>query len=190
MTYLMDWIENEYDFTTYQIKLIRYTLTAILYDVSKVLLFAVYFYFTGQLIDFLFAVVPLILLRTKTGGIHMQKYWSCLLFSFIYLYITINILPQLVEVQPLLIYLILLLCALVDYRIGPTSLKKKPTACKDYIRKAKIQTFEAIFLIAVLFFIFPENRYLLVSFWTVVLHTFQLSITKLVREVKYYEKLA
>ncbi|MBO5208757.1 MAG: accessory gene regulator B family protein [Lachnospiraceae bacterium] len=190
MAYLMDWVKNEYDFTDYQIRLIRYTLTAILYDVSKVLLFAVYFYFTGQLIDFIFAVVPLILLRTKTGGIHMKKYWSCLLFSFAYLYVVINILPQIATIQPLLIYLILLICALIDYYIGPTSLKEKPSPGKDFIKKAKMQTFQAIFLIAILFFIFPENRYLLISFWTVVLHTFQLAITKLVREVKYYEKLA
>ena len=189
MTYLMDWIQNEYDFSNYQIRLIRYTLTAILYDVSKVILFAVYFYFTGQLIEFLFAIIPLLLLRTKTGGLHMQNYLSCLLFSFIYIYVTINILPQLIAVQPLLIYIVLLLCALIDYRIGPTSLKK-PSACKTYIKKAKMQTFQAIFVIAVLFFIFPENRYLLISFWTVVLHTFQLAITKLLREVRYHEKLA
>lgn len=190
MNYLMSRVQNEYDFTDYQIRLIRFTLTAILYDVSKVFIFIIYFYFTGNLIEFLFAVVPLILLRTRTGGIHMHKYWSCLLFSFIYLFTAINLLPNLIHVHPLMIYLILLLCAVIDYCIGPTSLKKKTSECKDFVKKSKIQSFQVVFWIAVLFFIFPENQYLIVSFWTVVLHTLQLSITKLIREVKYHEKLA
>lgn len=189
MTWLMNWIQNEYNFSNYQIRLIRYTLTAILYDVSKVILFAAYFYYTNQLVDFLFAIVPLILLRTQTGGLHLRHYWSCLLFSFAYIYTTINILPDLIFVQPLLVYIILLLCALTAYYIGPTSLKKT-SASEAYIKKAKIQTFQAIFAIAILFFIFPDNHYLLISFWNVVLHTLQLAITKLLREVKYHEELA
>lgn len=190
MNYLMSRVQQEYGFTDYQTRLIRFTLTAILYDVSKVLIFSVYFYLTGKLVDFLFAVVPLILLRTRTGGMHMQKYWSCLLFSFLYLMAAINLLPNIINVHPLMIYLILLFCAVIDYCIGPTSLKKNPSACKDFIKKSKIQAFQVVFWIAVLFFIFPKNQYLIVSFWTVVLHTLQLSITKLLREVKYYEKLA
>lgn len=189
MTRLMNWIQKEYDFSNYQIRLIRYTLTAILYDVSKVILFAAFFAYTRQLVDFLFAIVPLILLRTQTGGLHMRHYWSCLLFSFAYIYATINILPQFVSVPPLLIYIILLLCALTAYYIGPTSLRKSSVS-EAYIKKAKMQSFQAIFAITVLFFIFPDNHYLLISFWNVVLHTLQLAITKLLREVKYYEKLA
>lgn len=190
MTYLMDKIQTEYGYSDYQIRLIRFTFTAVLYDISKVFLFAIYFYLTGKLMEFLFAVVPLILLRTKTGGMHMQKYWSCLVFSFAYIYTCINILPHIITVPCLFVFLILLMCAVIDYCIGPTSLKKKPSECKDFIQKAKMQTFQVIFFVAVLFFIFPKNQYLFISFWTVVLHTLQLSITKILREVRYDEKLA
>lgn len=190
MDYLMDKVQTAYGYSDYQIKLIRFSLTGIFYDISKTLLFAVFFYVTGRFLEFLFAIVPLILLRTRTGGLHFRKYWSCLLVSFAYLYTVINILPTVVTVHPLAIYLILLLCAVLDYLIGPTSLKDRPAAAESIVKKAKIQNFQVVFLVAVCFFIFSSNSYLIVSFWTVVLHTVQLAITKLCREVKYHEELA
>lgn len=198
MEYLLNKVQNEYGFSDYQIKLLRFSFTGILYDVSKTFIFLVYFFATGKLLEFLFAVVPLILLRTRTGGIHLRKYWTCFLFSFLYLYTTINILPATVTVHPLVIYLILLLCAILDYLIGPAAMKKRPVVTDEFIvnkkmemmKKAKIQAFQVVFIVAVLFYIFPDNQYLIVSFWTVVLHTLQLSITKLLKGVKHHEKLA
>ena len=186
----MNKVQAAYGYSDYQIKLIRFSLTGILYDVSKTLIFMAYFYATGKPLEFLFAIVPLILLRTRTGGLHFRKYWSCFLISFAYLYAVINILPVMITVHPLAIYLILLLCAVLDYLIGPISLKDRPAAAEEIIKKAKIQNFQVVFIVAILFFIFSNNPYLIVSFWTVVLHTFQLAITKLLREVKYHEKLA
>lgn len=190
MEYLMNKVQTTYGYSDYQIKLIRFSLTGILYDVSKTLLFALYFYATGKFVEFLFAIVPLILLRTKTGGLHFRKYITCLLVSFVYLYTVINILPALVTVHPLAIYPILLVCAILDYLIGPTSLKDRPAAAERIVKKAKIQNFQVVFLVAVLFFIFSSNPYLIVSFWTVIFHTVQLAIAKLCKEVKYHEKLA
>lgn len=198
MEYLLNKVQSEYGFSDYQIKLLRYSFTGILYDVSKTLIFLVFFIAIDKLPEFIFAVVPLILLRTRTGGIHLRKYWTCFLASFIYLYTVINILPVMVTVHPLVIYLILLLCAILDYVIGPATMKERTCSQDEFIlnkkkeltKKAKIQSFQVVFLVAVLFYIFPDNRYLIVSFWTVVLHTLQLSITKLLKEVKHHEKLA
>lgn len=190
MEYIMNKVQAEYGYSDYQIKLIRFTLTSFFYDVSKTLIFMVYFYATGKFIDFIFAIVPLILLRTKTGGVHLKKYWSCFLISFVYLYSVINILPTIVAVHPLAIYLILLICAVLDYMIGPVTLRKRPDAEEKFIKKAKIQSFQVVLIVAVLLFIFPNTPYLIVSFWTVVLHTLQLSIIKLLKEVKCHEKLA
>ena len=202
MNYIMNKIQEAYGYSDYQIKLIRFSFTGILYDVSKTLIFMIFFCATGKFLEFLFAVVPLILLRTRTGGIHFKKYLSCFLFSFVYLYAVINILPSVVTVHPLAIYLILLLCAVLDYMIGPATLKDRPAAQDEFLnnlkrektKKAKIQSFQVVFIVAVLFFIFSDNTYLIpyltVCFWTVVLHTVQLFITKWLKEVKYHEKLA
>ena len=58
------------------------------------------------------------------------------------------------------------------------------------IKKAKIECFQVVLIVAILCFLFPENRYLIVSFWTVVIHAVQLVITKVMREVKFHEELA
>lgn len=198
MEYLLNKVQAEYGFSDYQIKLLRFSFTGILYDVSKTLIFFVFFLAIDKLPEFLFAVIPLILLRIRGGGIHFHKYWTCFLASFVYLYAVICILPAVVAVHPLAVYLILLLCAVLDYMIGASTLKEKPVIQDELIssqkavfdRKAKIQSFQVVFIVAVLFYIFPDSRFLIVSFWTVVLHTLQLSITKIIREVKHHEKLA
>lgn len=190
MDYILNKVQAEYGYSDYQIKLIKFSITGLFYDISKISVFIVFFYVTGKFTDFVFATVPLILLRTKTGGIHLKKYWSCFLFSFAYLYSVINILPAVISVHPLAVYLILLVCAVTDYMIGPVTLKKRPAADESLIKNSRIQSFQVIFIVAILFFIFPNVPYLIVSFWTVVLHTVQLSITKLLKEVKYNEKLA
>lgn len=198
MEYILNKVQAEYGFSDYQIKLLRFSFTGILYDVSKTLVFFIYFLATGRLIEFMFAVIPLILLRTRGGGIHFRKYWTCFLASFIYLYTVICLLPTAVSVHPLMVYLILLACAVLDYMIGSASLKERPVIRDEFMlkqketlaKKAKVQSFQVVFIVAVLFYIFPDSRYLIVSFWTVVLHTLQLSITKVLKEVKCYEKLA
>lgn len=189
MEYLMKKIQTEYTFSDYQIKLIRYCITALFYDISKLIIFCIYFYMTGKFQHFLFALVPMLLLRTKTGGIHFSRYWSCLLFTFAYLYTAVNILPNLITIHPLGIYIVLLLCAILDYAIGPNSLTRTLKNGEDFLKRAKLQAFQLILILALLFFIFSSNEYLLVSFWTVVLHTVQLAITKIIKEVKNHEKL-
>lgn len=187
MEYIMNKVQTEYGYSDYQIKLIKFSITAILYEISKLLLYMIFFFATGKLIEFFFAAVPLILLRTKEGGIHFKKYLTCLIVSFIYFYSVINILPALVNMHPLAIYPVLLICAIADYMIGPASLKERPAADKSIVHKAKIQSFQVVFIVAALMFIFTENSYLIVSFWTVVLHTIQLIITKILKEVKLNE---
>ncbi len=198
MEYLLHKAQVEYGFSDYQIKLLRFSFTGILYDISKTLIFLVFFAATGKFMEFLFASIPLILLRTRTGGIHLRKYWTCFLFSFLYLYAAINILPAIITVHPLMVYPVLLLCAVLDYWIGPATMKERLIITDEFmidkqkalLKKAKIQSFQVVFIVAVLFFIFPDSQYLIVSFWTVILHTFQLFITKILKEVKHHEKLA
>ncbi len=197
MEYLLNKVQKEYGFSDYQIRLLRFSFTGILYDVSKTLIFFIFFYLTGKLPEFLFAVVPLILLRTRTGGIHFRKYWTCFVFSFIYLLLAVYILPESITMHPLMVYPILLICAVTDYLIGPSSLKDKAVmrdallkeVQNGRLRKVKMESFQVVLVVAILYFLVPGNQYLIVSFWTVVLHTVQLVITMIMKEVKRYEKV-
>lgn len=198
MQYILDKIQKEYGFSDYQIKLLRFSFTGILYDLSKTLIFGIYFCIIGRFPEFLFALVPLVLLRIRSGGIHFRKYWTCFFFSFLYFCLAIHILPELVPMHPLAVYPVLLVCAVTDYLVGPNTLKEKivvrDAVMRDEqssrIKKAKIECFQVVLIVAILYFLFPENRYLIVSFWTVVIHAVQLVITKVMREVKFHEELA
>lgn len=198
MQNILDKIQKEYGFSDYQIKLLRFSFTGILYDLSKTLIFGIYFCIIGRFPEFLFALVPLVLLRIRSGGIHFRKYWTCFFFSFLYFCLAIHILPELVPMHPLAVYPVLLVCAVTDYLVGPNTLKEKivvrDAVMRDEqssrIKKAKIECFQVVLIVAILCFLFPENRYLIVSFWTVVIHAVQLVITKVMREVKFHEELA
>lgn len=190
MNTLMTKMQNEYGFSDFQIKLIKYSISVITYDLSKLIIFFFYFYITGKIIHFLFAIVPLFLLRTLNGGIHFQKYWQCFFVSFAYLSMSINILPSIFILPSLYIYVILIICSVINYLIGPNTLVKKTPPTKAFIKKVRLETFQIILIIAILLFIFSANKYLIISFWTVVLHTFQLAISKIIKEVNSNEKLA
>lgn len=182
-------MQTAYGFSEYEIRFIRYFLTALFYDCSKLAFFGIYYYCTKEFISFLFVLFPLILLRMKNGGIHFKKYWSCFLFTFAYFELSIRLLPMFFHLPLGAIYCILPLYALLDWLIGPNSLTRKKAMNVIYIKKAKIQTFLLIMLLEILFLIFPANRYLIVSFWTVTLHTIQLGVTKIIKEVFFNEEV-
>lgn len=198
MQYILNRLQQEYGFSDYQVKLLRFSFTGILYDVSKTLIFIVYFTYIGKFPELIFALIPLILLRTRSGGIHFRKYWTCFFFSFLYLCLVIHVLPVAIPLHPLAVYPVLAVCAVADYLLGPNSLKEKVVVqdaalkddLKNRLRKAKIECFQVVLIVAVLMFLFPGNRYLIVSFWTVVVHAVQLIITKIMREVRYHEEMA
>ena len=188
MEMLLKKAKLEFGYSDKEISMIRYTLTALLYDLSKMILYGIFFYYLGMLIHYLFAAVPLILLRTKNGGIHFKHYVSCLLFTFAFLYAVIVVLPTYVSILPIYLYPILLLCVLINCLIGPNSMNRKKRPDDAYIKEARIHTIRVITFIAVLLFIFSASDYLIVSFWTVVLYTIQMMITPFAKEVKYHEK--
>ena len=93
MDALMNKIRNTYDFTEYELKIIRYVITALLYDLSKLILLAVMFSYLGFFPYFLCALIPFCLLRSKNGGIHTKSSWTCLLLTVLVFIPTVMILP-------------------------------------------------------------------------------------------------
>ncbi len=184
MNYLMNKLKNIYDYSDYEISLIQYALTASFYDLSKLIIFGIYYFYTDRLIPYFFALLPLILLRTQNGGIHFKKYWTCFLFTFGYLELCISILPALIPLPQSTMHGILLLCAVMNWFIGPNSLTRKKDMDAAFVKKAKRCTLLVIMGLEVLLAVYSVNAYLGVSFWTAVLHTGQLGVTKVLKEVR------
>lgn len=186
MNYLMNKLKNVYGYSDYEISLIRYALTALFYDFSKLIVFGIFYYYTDRFIPYLFALLPLVLLRTQNGGIHFKKYWTCFLFTFGYLELCIDILPWLIPVSQFAMHVILLLCAVVNWLVGPNSLTRQLNMTPSFIKRAKYITLLDIMGLELLLVLYPINEYWAVCFWTVVLHTVQLGTTKILKEARIY----
>lgn len=188
MNFLMDKIEANYDFSEYELKVIRYVITALIYDLSKLILLGGFFYYFGKLPDFLFALIPFFLLRTRNGGIHTNSYWTCLLMTFLVFIPTVMLLPMYAPLCSLARLILMIPCAIAEYALGPLLSHRKVMLDEKGIQKNRIASFQVVLIISILLFLFPECKYLLASFWMVVLHTIQLIMTKIYKEVKKDEK--
>lgn len=181
--------QQEFGFSDREISLIRYSFTLLFYEVSKLILFSIFFYITDCFFEFMFALIPLLILRCRNGGIHVKTYWGCFALSFIYLYLCVKILPAYLQLPNWGIFTILIICACVNFIIGPTSLARKKEKDRKYKHNARLQTFIFIILILLLIVLPATSAHAMISFWTLVLHTLQMAITPKLKEVKYHEKL-
>lgn len=184
MNLLMNKIQTTYDFSEYELKVIRYVITALLYDLTKLILLGVFFFYLGKLPHFICALIPFFLLRTKNGGIHTKSYWSCLLLTFLVFIPTVMILPDAAPLTPMLRLGVLIPCAITEYALGPLLSHREVKLNESGIRKNRIASFQVVLIVAILLFLFPQNTCFFAAFWMVVLHAIQLAITKIYKEVK------
>ena len=98
------------------------------------------------------------------------------------------ILPVTAPLTPILRIGLMIPCAITEYRLGPLLSHREVKLDEKGIRRNRIASFQVVLIVAILLFLFPECPYLLASFWMVVLHTVQLAITKIYKEVKKYEQ--
>lgn len=172
-------IKTQYEFSDFQMEQLRFLFKSLFSEFTKIIIMG--FFFIDQLPVYFLALFALALLRTSTGGLHCQKYFSCLCVSFIYVLLCIRILP-LLYVNKLLQMLLLLVCLLLTYYLGPvTSSVHLPLAPKR-IKEVKLQAFVVIFLFLIATYILPENPYITVCFWIICLHTIQLLAAKILKK--------
>lgn len=183
------YLKKTYEYSDYQIAQIKYGLLSMFYEVSKFLLMGIYFYFTGQMKLYLFSVIILCMLRTATGGLHFQHYMSCFAMTFAVFLCGVQLLPMIPVVKNLHM-LFLLLCILINYKYAPIVSSYRPIPDGIMIRRAKIQSFAIISVYALFLFILPDNPYLTVGSWIIILQSLQLFAAGLrERRSKRYEQI-
>lgn len=169
----------KYNFTNYQIAQLKFLFITLASEISKILIMGIFFY--NKLPLYFFAIFVMLCLRSTTGGIHFYTYVSCLLASVTFLWLAIRILP-LIHL-PIFMSLILLLgCIITCYMIGPVTSKYRPTPSQNKAQKYRSLTCGFVFIYTVVFYIFPENSYLIIGFWVIILHSLQLILAKLKRK--------
>ncbi|MGN0155935.1 MAG: accessory gene regulator B family protein [Lachnospiraceae bacterium] len=168
-------LKKQYHFSDYQIGQLEYLFKTIFSEISKLVIFAVIF--RRELGLYCFAVSIMCILRSVTGGLHCKTYITCLLSSFIYLYLCIALLPQF-YINKLFQLIILFFCMIAVYLVGPvTSVYRLPLPQKT-VQKVRASSFLLIFFYLIAVYILPESPYMAAGFWVVVLHTLQLAAAK------------
>jgi len=167
------YLKNTYNYSNYDIQLLKYYFKSLLYDLSKLIPLGIFFFVLGYTSEYLMATVILFLVRTSTGGLHFKRYISCLTFTAGFFIMSIIMLPKLYPDNSLMLIL-LLICMIITNYIGPIVSCYRESPSSLLIRKSKRNTVIIIFIYCILIFIIPNNHYLSIGFWVIILQTLQL----------------
>lgn len=186
MSTFLSKIQETYGYSNYEMAVIKYSLTALFSELSKIIILGGLFLSIGKFDLFVAAATMLALLRLNNGGYHCNHYITCLLFSGIVLYTAIVLLP-LINIPNFSIVLIALtVCLFINYYIGPIPSPFRPEPNSLLIKQCKNKCFIIIFCFIIIVSIFNSNTimrpYLIVGFWITILHTLQLIIAKIQRK--------
>lgn len=169
-------LKSTYQFTDYQIAQLSFLAKTLLSEVSKI--FIIGLFFLKELPLFFVSMLILTLLRTSTGGLHCKTYLSCLIASWFYIVITFKVLPF-IPVDPLPAVILLVICAVIDYSIGPVTSDVHLPLTESVAQKGRIRTGLTILVIILLTCMIPENIYVFTGFWIIISHTVQLIAAKI-----------
>lgn len=169
-------LKDTYQLSNYQIAQLAYVLKTFTSELSKMLIMIILFH--RQLPAYLFSLFIMLFLRCSTGGLHFYTYIGCLLASITYIYFAIFILPTLL-LPAFMQLLLLLLCVVVCYHIGPVVSKYRAKPSQTLFTRGRNTTCTFIFIYALILYIMPANHLMNVGFWVIILHSLQLIIAKI-----------
>lgn len=178
MRVISNYLDTIPDLSTYDKAKLNYFFSCIVYEGSKIIVFLLFFVATQHLKGFLYSMLILLPLRIISGGLHFKHYVSCLAFSFGYFYLVniplINIIP---DFRVTLI--VLCICILVNYQIGPITSDSRPNLTPEEIKRGRLRILVATAYDTILTLLFYETPLAPIGFWTIILHSVQLVIAKL-----------
>lgn len=175
----LDKIQLEYNLSDRERKLLQFSFIGLIYDITKLIMLFIFFACIHQVAAFAFCISLLVVLRTNQGGLHLKHYTTCFIFSFLYLFLSICVLPILIPniSQPVGLC-ILFVCLLINYKAGPQKNIKIYSELKNprNVLKSKINSFAFCMVYMILFFIFSNTLLMQQGMWIIVLHTMQIVI--------------
>ncbi len=168
-------LKSKYHYTEHEIKLIQYTLKTFVSEFSKLIILGLFFSFVSKFYEYLLTVLIFLFLRRYSGGYHCKTYLSCFIISFLYMFLNIMVLPN-YSINIIFKFFLLLGAFLIINSISPlpSFYHKKLNQYQISKYRTYIDSFLIIYTILVLKF--PNNRFILIGFWEIIIHTLQLSI--------------
>ncbi|MBP3604456.1 MAG: accessory gene regulator B family protein [Lachnospiraceae bacterium] len=173
---MKEFLKSNYGFSDYQVAQLSHLGKTLLSEFSKLLFMGICFY---DILDvYAVAVGILLLLRTSTGGYHCKTYLTCLLSSFLYMLLCIRFLP-LIHIPTGLRFPLLFLCMIINYCFGPVTSDVHVPLSEERIKKGRLRALIIILLFFIISSIIPDNKYMPICFWIIVVHTLQLIFAKI-----------
>lgn len=170
----LEQIQSSYQFTDLEMKRLTYTLKAVSSELIKTLLLSALFYKLGHLPEFFIGVLILITIRCNSGGLHMEHFITCLLFTLTFMLLAVIILPACVSVPYMIKPLILALCILITFLTAPVASKKRPPAAPEAKRRYRNRATGLLFIYSISILILKTTPIADICFWIIVLQTLQL----------------
>lgn len=168
-------MQTNYSLTDRDIKYLKFSFTALLYDISKMLILFLFFFAIGETAAFLLDMALLILLRCNHGGLHTKHYLSCFLLSFSILLFAICIMPALPKS---VVTAVLSLCILINYLVGPIRSKQCQVQDDRIFHRNQRNTFLIVFIFLIATCLLPSSHLMISGFWVIVAQSAQLIIAK------------
>lgn len=170
----LEQIQSSYQFTDLEMKRLKYTLKAVSSELVKTLLLSILFFNLGHLPEFLIGVLVLITIRCNSGGLHMEHFITCFLFTLAFMLLSVIVLPSYVPVPYAVKPVILALCILITFLAAPVAAKKRPPAAPETKRRYRNRATGLLFLYSVIIIILKTTPIADICFWIIVLQTLQL----------------
>ena len=179
-------IQKMYGYTDYEMAIIKYSITTLFSELSKIIILSIMFLYIGKFDLFITSCVLLIFLRINGGGYHCKHYITCLLLTAIISSVAIILLPLITIPNFSVVLMVLTICLFINYYLGPVPSPFRPELDNLLIKHYKNNSFLTIFIFIIIVSIFNFNivirPHLIVGFWTIILHTLQLIVAKILRK--------
>ena len=176
-------LKTTYNYSDYELELVKYTLLSIASEFSKILLLYIFYIIIGKVLSFTVFILLLSLIRFNSGGFHCKHYTTCLLLTFVISYLAVVILPQLITPDILFIQFFTIVCILINYYIGPIVSPLRPSPNSVLLKHCQNNSCLIIFAFFIIVSIFNSHsiiyQYLIIGFWTIILHTCQMMFAKI-----------
>lgn len=188
MNILNEYLTNEMRLSASEQKLIIFKFKCIIYELTKFFMISIFFAFAGLFREFLFACMISIPLRIYSGGLHFKHYLSCFLFSFGYFILLIYGFST-VSLPVYLSTILMVFCSIINFCLSPIQSVSRPPLPAAELQRAKQKTVLISLYCILLILLFYQTPLASVGCWTILLHSMQLIIAKLIKKGgEQYEK--
>lgn len=161
----------------YKAAIKKYMLQCLLMEGSKIILFFIMFAYFGMTVQYIIALLVLMMVRCNGGGLHCAHYISCFLLSLFVLSVCIFC-GMFFPLNKLLSLIVLFFCGILGVLCVPIVSHNRPIPDERLIKQSKKRTAIIILIYIILICICPYSQYLNIGTWTIIIHILQLLLAK------------